>query len=266
MDVNTVALVLTATLGSLAAPAFAQPGVSFRGQAPCVEVRGQAQAGPARARFRGRLPCPPRPPLMVPVPPSGQVVVVQPAPPVQAAPPPAAMPVAPPPPPPAVLEPDPPPAPGSLHLTYTGAYTLGAITNGALMRFAAHVEAPWFLEFSVGVLGGVFQRRFEVLEVPLQIGVRLAAPLIVPILQVYGSLTTGVLYRDMRSPGASDSAAKFATWSSQLGGGLEVGAPLNDRMSIGGHVDVRLQADVPGEFLDPGIGLVWSAGLAFLWM
>ncbi len=149
------------------------------------------------------------------------------------------------------------PAPGTFALGYVGAFDGRDVLHGGALRFTGHLEDVWFLEAVLGGQGASTASR-DIGEVILLLGPRVGVPLVTPNLRLYVSLDTGVLIRNVAS-------ATWGIWSTQLGGGLEFGGEIDTNWSIGGYVDVRAEGRVPFEREPASIGLVWSAGLAFLW-
>lgn len=212
----------------------------------------------------------------------GSVVVVAPDAPPQPAPPQGVVVVRPPPPPSAstgsvtiAAEPvrpiheasrlpeDPrPPAPGLFALGYLGAWDGETVLGGAGLRFTGHLDDVYFLEVTLGGLGGPWRDERTLLEVPFHVGLRVMAPLVTPIVRIYGALATGVTLR------GATGEPEIPAWGGipiELGGGLEVGGPLEDHWAIGGFVDVRASARLPFERQDASLGVAWSAGLALMW-
>lgn len=221
-------------------------------------------------------PCAPPPPgcvsasgeVTVMAPPSSEVVVVAPAPP----PPPGTVTLyasgdggvtapggeARPTPPPRAVS----PAPGTLGLGYLGGWDGIGVWSGGGLRFTGHVVDIVFVEVTLGVLGRTWDDSRTLIELPLLVGVRLMGPLVTPIARMYATLATGIALRTLTN---EREAPVWGAWPAELGGGIEVGGPLDDRFAIGGFVDVRLATRIPFERQDATIGIAWSAGLALLW-
>lgn len=235
---------------------------------------------PPPPRCAPGVPCPGACPPGVPC--EGSVVVVAPDAPPQPAPPQGVVVVRPPPPPSAstgsvtiAAEPvrpiheasrlpeDPrPPAPGLFALGYLGAWDGETVLGGAGLRFTGHLDDVYFLEVTLGGLGGPWRDERTLLEVPFHVGLRVMAPLVTPIVRIYGALATGVTLR------GATGEPEIPAWGGipiELGGGLEVGGPLEDHWAIGGFVDVRASARLPFERQDASLGVAWSAGLALMW-
>ena len=69
----------------------------------------------------------------------------------------------------------------------------------------------------------------------------------------------------MRAVSGLPETGAWAALPIELGGGLELGAPIDDRFSIGVFIDARAVARLPFEREDASLGIGWSAGLACLW-
>lgn len=150
------------------------------------------------------------------------------------------------------------PAPGTFGLGYLGTFDGADVLHGGGLRFTGFLDDVWFIEGVIGVRGAATATR-DIAEGLFLFGPRVAAPLITPVLRVYASLLTGILIRSI------GNMQTWGIWPVQLGGGLEVGGPIDERWSIGAYVDVHAEARVPFEREPAAIGVFYSAGLAFLW-
>lgn len=136
------------------------------------------------------------------------------------------------------------------------------VLGGGGIRFTGHLDDAFFLEATLGGMGRAYDDARTLYEVPFLFGLRIMAPIITPIFRMYGTLATGIALRGVGGEGAGTAWGVFPV---ELGGGVEMGGPLDERFSIGGFLDVRAAARVPFEREEASLGLAWSAGLAFLW-
>jgi hypothetical protein len=150
------------------------------------------------------------------------------------------------------------PAPGTFALGYLGTFDGTDVLHGGALRFTGHLADVWFLEVVLGGQGASTTFR-DIGEGVFLIGPRVAAPIATPNLRIYASLDTGILIRSI------GNMQTWGIWPISLGGGLELGGALDELWAVGGYVDVRAEARVPFEREPASIGVVWSAGLAFLW-
>ncbi len=156
------------------------------------------------------------------------------------------------------------PAPGSVQLAYTGSFDGVDVTHGGVARFTGQLGIPLLgIEVGFGARTRGDGPGATFTEVPLTLGLRILAPLLTPIVRVYGVFATGVSFLVRGRDG--DEARTVGAWPAQLGAGLELGGPVSERMSIGGFVDVRAESRVPFEQLEPSLSVAWSAGFAMLW-
>ncbi len=146
------------------------------------------------------------------------------------------------------------PAPGTLQLAYTGAFDGASVLHGGAFRFTGHIEDVWFIEAEIGGKGAPNLGEFQ-----FALGPRVMAPIIPSVMRLYGTLATGIIVR------AIGDRNSWGIWPLQLGGGIEVGAPLTENWSIGGFIDVRGELRVPFERDPVSLGFTWSAGAAFMW-
>lgn len=233
---------------------------------PVVVVPGQYAPSPPSMELEVQLPvCPPGVPCVPVCPPLGPCPpapcacptngVMAPEPVLY-----ASQPVhyAPPQPAPAVQVAPTQPAPGTLQLAYTGAFDGSNVLHGGALRFTGHIEDVWFIEAEIGGKGARAS-ALDIGEFQFVLGPRVMAPIIPSVLRLYGVLATGIVLRSI------GNGVGWGIWPLQLGGGLEVGAPLTDNWSIGGFIDVRGELRVPFERDAASFGFTWSAGLAIMW-
>jgi hypothetical protein len=150
------------------------------------------------------------------------------------------------------------PAPGTFGVGYVGTFDGTDVLHGGAMRFTAHLDDVWFLDLVLGGQGASTAIR-DIGEGFFLIGPRVAAPLVTPNLRVYGVLDLGFVARSLGNRNT------WGVFTSQLGGGLELGGELDTNWAIGGYVDVRAEVRVPFERESASFGVLWSAGLALLW-
>lgn len=150
------------------------------------------------------------------------------------------------------------PAPGTFGIGYLGTFDGTDVLHGGGLRFTGHLTDPWFIELNLGGQGAATALR-DIGEFVCSIGPRVAAPLVPGNLRIYASLVTGIVIRSI------GNMQTWGIWPVALGGGLELGAALDERWSLGAFIDVRGEARVPFERDPASVGLVWSGGLAFLW-
>lgn len=158
--------------------------------------------------------------------------------------------------------PDTRPAPGTFALAYLGSWDDHAVWSGGGLRFTGHLVDFAFLEVTLGVLGRTWDATRDLIELPLLVGFRMAAPVSTPMVRVYGTFGTGIALHTLTN--LPDSVV-WGVLPVEAGGGLELGGPLDERFSIGGFLDVRFAMRVPFEREDFSLGVSWSAGVAFLW-
>jgi len=127
-------------------------------------------------------------------------------------------------------------------------------------RGPGHLTDIYYLEITLGVSGMGQADRTTLVEVPFM-GFRIMAPIEHQVLRAYGTFASGILVHTVyeRRVGA------WVVLPLELGGGLEVGAPIGETMSIGGFMDVRAVARLPFENESASIGIGWSAGLGIYW-
>lgn len=154
------------------------------------------------------------------------------------------------------------PSPGHFAVAYQGGWDGIDVLSGGALRFTGHLDDLYFLEVTLGGMGRSFVDGRTLVEVPILLGFRVMGPLVDRVLRLHGVLASGVLIRTATGePG-------IGAWGGlpiELGGGLEVGAPIAERMSIGVFVDVRGIARIPFEREPASVGVGWSAGLAVMW-
>jgi len=150
------------------------------------------------------------------------------------------------------------PAPGTFGLGYMRPYDGAGVLPGGGPRLPGFLDDVWFLDAVIGARGAATAFR-DIAEGVFLIGPRVAVPIVTPVLRLYASLLTGMLIRSI------GNMQTWGIWPVQLGGGLEVGGPIDERWSIGAYLDVHAEARVPFEREPAAIGVFYSAGLAFLW-
>lgn len=154
------------------------------------------------------------------------------------------------------------PAPGLFALCYLAAWDGEGVLGGGGIRATGHLDDVFFLELTIGGLGRDYEPGRTLLEVPIHLGLRVMGPLVTPILRAYGTLATGITIH------GATGEPEIGAWGVlpiELGGGLELGAPVDERFAVGGFVDVRASARVPFERQSASLGVAWSAGLALMW-
>lgn len=237
--------------GQYAPPVIVAPSAEVVVEAPRVDARVDVQLPICPPN----VPCPPMCPPMVPCPPPPcvcgnvvltpvpqQVVYSQPAQPVQV-----------------VTNVTPSePAPGTLQLAYTGSFDGTNVLHGGAFRFTGHIEDVWFIEGEIGGKG-TSTPAFNIGEFQFVLGPRVMAPVVPSVLRLYGTLATGII---LRSIGDRNN---WGIWPLQFGGGIEVGAPIEENWSIGGFIDVRGELRIPFERDPISLGFTWSGGVAFMW-
>lgn len=155
------------------------------------------------------------------------------------------------------------PSPGVIALGYQGGWdgVSADVYSGGLLRTTAHFTDVYYLEITLGVSGRSQPDRTTLVEVPLLLGFRIMAPIEHQVLRMYGTLATGLMVHTIveRRVGA------WVVLPIELGGGLEVGGPVGESMSIGAFFDVRAVARLPFENEPVSIGIGWSSGLGIYW-
>ncbi|MFK7987798.1 MAG: hypothetical protein AB8I08_17405 [Sandaracinaceae bacterium] len=150
----------------------------------------------------------------------------------------------------------------SFHLGYAGAWDhVGVDQHGFKLSLAAHLaEDTWFLEFATTPVRWGDDPSGRRTNLPAgTLGIRLGVTLAPQLGRFYAVLATGggaMTYPDQ-------DRGEVGVWVSQLGFGIEFGAPgFTDEDGIGGFVDVRAEAWVFGGGLEPRLGLAWTTGFA----
>ena len=154
------------------------------------------------------------------------------------------------------------PAPGHLAVAYQGGWDGTDVLSGGALRFTGHLDDLYFLELTLGGMGRSYVDGRTLVEVPILLGFRVMGPIVDRILRLHAVLASGVF---IRTATGEPGIGAWAGLPIELGGGIEVGAPIAERMSIGFFLDLRAVARIPFEREQAALGLGWSAGLAVMW-
>jgi hypothetical protein len=155
------------------------------------------------------------------------------------------------------------PSPGVLALGYAGGWdgVSANVYSGGLLRTTGHLTDIYYLEITLGVSGMAQGDRSTLIEVPFLLGFRIMAPIEHQVLRAYGTLASGIMLHSLYE----GRSGVWVVLPIELGGGLEVGGPVGERMSIGAFFDVRAVARLPFENESVSVGIGWSSGLGIYW-